>query len=222
MVTTRAPARRAAATVAESWPVKKAASQVARSSQGSGSVMRAELGPPMTRIARSAVSPTALTPRVWGPSCTVASTVTPIGAQALGARAAGLVAAEGGVEERLRAELGHLGRADPAAAARLVEGVAQVADLARGRHQPGAVGDPLDVADDRDARAGPGAHRGRISAGAPCSCNAAGSATEPSSRWPFSSRAMIVRPTATAVPLSVWTGSVPDPPRTRARRRRAW
>ena len=31
--------------------------------------------------------------------------------------------------------------------------------------------------------------------------------TEPSSCWPFSSSAMIVRPTATAVPLSVWTCS---------------
>ena len=35
--------------------------------------------------------------------------------------------------------------------------------------------------------------------------SAAGSRTEPSSRWPFSSSAMIVRPTATAVPFSVWT-----------------
>ena len=33
--------------------------------------------------------------------------------------------------------------------------------------------------------------------------SASGSTTQPSSRWPFSSSAMIVRPTATAVPLSV-------------------
>ena len=43
------------------------------------------------------------------------------------------------------------------------------------------------------------------SAGAPYCVSTSGSATEPSSRWPFSSSAMIVRPTATAVPLSVCT-----------------
>ena len=136
--------------------------------------------------------------------------VTPIASRrsALGAPASS--DPERRVEEGLGAELGDLGRAHPAASRRLVEGVAQVADLARPRHQAGAVGDPLDVAHDRDPRAGRRAHRGRISAGAPCACRAAGRATEPSSRWPFSSRAMIVRPTATAVPLSVWTGSVPD------------
>ena len=42
-------------------------------------------------------------------------------------------------------------------------------------------------------------------AGAPRSTSGAGSATLPSSRWPFSSSAMIVRPTATAVPFSVCT-----------------
>ena len=78
LVTTSARARRAAATVAESWPVKKAASQAARSSHGRGSSMRAEVGPPMTRMARSAVASTALMPRVCGPGCTVARTVTPI------------------------------------------------------------------------------------------------------------------------------------------------
>ena len=40
-------------------------------------------------------------------------------------------------------------------------------------------------------------------AGAPRSTSGAGSATLPSSRWPFSSSAMIVRPTAVAVPFSV-------------------
>ena len=140
----------------------------------------------------------------------------------VGARAAGVVRAEGGVEERLRPELGDLGGRDRAAARGLVERLAEVADLARARHQAGAVRDPLDVAHHGDPRTGRRAHRGRISAGAPRSRSAAGSATEPSSRCPFSSRAMIVRPTATAVPLSVCTGSVPDSRRTRARRRRAW
>ena len=78
LVTTSHRARRAAATVAESWPVKKAASQRASSSHGRGSSMRAEVGAPMIRIARSPVEPTALTPRVWGPPWIDASTVTPI------------------------------------------------------------------------------------------------------------------------------------------------
>ena len=52
-----------------------------------------------------------------------------------------------------------------------------------------------------------GAAGGASSAGAPNRTSASGSATDPSSRWPFSSRAMIVRPTATAVPFRVWTCS---------------
>ena len=46
----------------------------------------------------------------------------------------------------------------------------------------------------------------QIVAGAPNSCSTSGTATVPSSRWWFSAIAMIVRPTATAVPLSVCTG----------------
>ena len=45
----------------------------------------------------------------------------------------------------------------------------------------------------------------RSSAGAPHACRTSGTATLPSSRWPFSSRAIRVRPTATAVPFSVAT-----------------
>ena len=41
-------------------------------------------------------------------------------------------------------------------------------------------------------------------AGAPQATSGSGSRTEPSSCWPFSSSAMIVRPTATAVPFRVW------------------
>ena len=49
--------------------------------------------------------------------------------------------------------------------------------------------------------------------GAPYSPSTAGRATLPSSRWPFSSSAMIVRPTATAVPLSVCSvGAACRPP----------
>ncbi len=50
-------------------------------------------------------------------------------------------------------------------------------------------------------------------------------ATDPSSRWPVSSSAMIVRPTATAVPLSVCrvSGLASSPAgRTRISSRRAW
>ena len=53
----------------------------------------------------------------------------------------------------------------------------------------------------RYERAGAGAR----TAGAPNVASAAGSRTDPSSCWPFSSSAMIVRPTATAVPLRVAT-----------------
>jgi hypothetical protein len=45
----------------------------------------------------------------------------------------------------------------------------------------------------------------RSSAGAPHRCSTAGISTVPSARWPFSSSAISVRPTATAVPLRVAT-----------------
>ena len=45
-----------------------------------------------------------------------------------------------------------------------------------------------------------------IRSGAPASTSAAGSSTEPSACWPFSISAISVRPTATAVPLSVCSG----------------
>ena len=48
------------------------------------------------------------------------------------------------------------------------------------------------------------------------------SSTEASARWWFSRMATIVRPTATAVPLSVCTGSFPRPPRIRTPSRLAW
>jgi hypothetical protein len=49
-------------------------------------------------------------------------------------------------------------------------------------------------------------------AGAPYSWSTAGTSTVPSSRWPFSTIAMIARLTAIAVPLSVWTwrGAAPS------------
>src|SRR5919112_1953128 len=48
----------------------------------------------------------------------------------------------------------------------------------------------------------------QIVAGAPNGRSTSGTSTVPSSRWWFSAIAMIVRPTATAVPLSVWTWRV--------------
>jgi len=63
---------------------------------------------------------------------------------------------------------------------------------------------------------------GGSSAGAPKSVSTCGSTTDPSSRWPFSSSAMIVRPTATAVPLRVCSVSgLPPCSRTRISSRRA-
>jgi hypothetical protein len=52
----------------------------------------------------------------------------------------------------------------------------------------------------------------RIVAGAPNGCSAGGMTIVPSSRWWFSVIAMIVRPTATAVPFSVctWRGAWPS------------
>ena len=50
-------------------------------------------------------------------------------------------------------------------------------------------------------------HAGPMVAGAPNGSNASGSLTVPSACWWFSSRAMIVRPTATAVPFSVLANS---------------
>src|ERR671937_103095 len=47
----------------------------------------------------------------------------------------------------------------------------------------------------------------KFDSGAPASRSARGRATEPSGRWRFSIRAISVRPTATAVPLSVCTGT---------------
>src|SRR5262249_7687041 len=50
------------------------------------------------------------------------------------------------------------------------------------------------------------AHSGPILAGTPYGCKILGSVKLPSLSWRFSIRAMIVRPTAQAVPFRVWTG----------------
>ena len=66
--------------------------------------------------------------------------------------------------------------------------------------------------------------QGQIVAGAPNGWSTSGTSTVPSSRWWFSAIAMIVRPTATAVPLSVctWRGDVASSGRWRTSSRRAW
>ena len=84
----------------------------------------------------------------------------------------------------------------------------------------------LEVVSEEDPGSGGGPEapaRGRT-AGAPQRTRHSGSATDPSSRWPCSSSAIIHRPIATAVPLSVWSTSGRFAPaaRWRTSRRRAW
>lgn len=105
----------------------------------------------------------------------------------------------------------------------LAHGVRHIDDAAPGGRSTACVGYPLDVADYRDPDGlRQRDQRGVSSSGAPNARSDAGMATLPSGRWWFSSRAMRVRPTATAVPLSVCTGSVSLPLFMRHLRRRAW
>jgi hypothetical protein len=73
------------------------------------------------------------------------------------------------------------------------------------RQPPTLQGRPAGEAWEADRLEDP--HMRTISDGAPNWCKTSGTRMVPSSCWWFSTSAMIVRPTATAVPLSVWTSS---------------